>query len=84
MSGRPTDSRARSVAKAVSWRMVGTIDTFCVSLVVLTLTGATQGSPLHSVQLSCGIAGVEVVTKILLYYLHERAWLRFQSGRPAE
>jgi len=50
--------------KAFSWRLVGTIDTFIVSLVV---TG--------TVSIAVTISAVEFFTKILLYYLHERAWL---------
>jgi hypothetical protein len=38
------ETRLRSVVKAVSWRCVGTLDTFLVSFVVLTLTGATEGN----------------------------------------
>lgn len=83
MSARPAESRTRSLTKAISWRLVGTVDTFFVSLVVLTLTGATHGNALRSLQLSGGIAGVEIITKILLYYLHERAWQRFPAGRRA-
>ena len=36
------ETRLRSVLKAVSWRCVGTLDTFIVSFVVLSLTGATD------------------------------------------
>jgi uncharacterized membrane protein len=77
----PVDSRWRSLLKAVSWRCVGTIDTFFVSFVVLTFTGATEGNKLHAAQISGSIAGVEVVTKIVLFYLHERAWTRFRPLR---
>src|SRR5258708_3036874 len=53
----------RSFIKAVSWRTVGTIDTFIISFFV---TG--------KVSLAGSIAAVEVVTKIMIYYLHERVW----------
>ena len=75
------ETRLRSVLKAISWRCTGTLDTFCVSFVVLTFTGITKGSKLQAVQVSSGIAAVEVVTKVLLYYLHERAWMRIRIGR---
>jgi uncharacterized membrane protein len=75
------ETRLRSVLKAISWRCTGTLDTFCVSFVVLTFTGVTGGSKLQAVQVSSGIAAVEVVTKIILYYLHERAWMRIRIGR---
>jgi Predicted membrane protein len=76
------DTRLRSILKAISWRCTGTLDTFCVSFVVLTFTGATEGNKLQALQLSGGIAAVEVVTKIVLYYLHERVWMRIRIGRP--
>lgn len=53
----------KSVAKAISWRVVGALDTFVVSFLVtgkLTLAGA--------------VVGFEVLTKTALYYGHERAW----------
>ena len=75
------ETRLRSVIKAISWRCVGTLDTFCVSFVVLTFTGVTEGDKVQALQVSSGIAGVEVMTKILLFYLHERAWMRVPLGR---
>jgi len=59
----------RSFIKAVSWRTVGSIDTFILSWII---TGK-----LH---LGAFIAGTEVITKIGLYYFHERAWARIKWG----
>ena len=79
------DSHTRSLLKAVSWRCVGTADTFLVSFFVLSFTGATGGDKSHAAQISGSIAAVEVLTKVVLFYLHERAWLRFGIGRkPAD
>ena len=64
------DTHSRSFAKAISWRLTGTIDTMVISLIV---TG--------SVKLAATIGLTEVVTKSLLYYLHERAWLKIPFGR---
>ncbi|SDA82216.1 DUF2061 domain-containing protein [Mesorhizobium qingshengii] len=64
------DTHSRSFAKALSWRVTGTIDTMIISLVV---TG--------SLKLAATIGLTEVVTKSLLYYFHERAWLRIPYGR---
>ena len=64
------DSHARSVAKAASWRATGTLDTFLVSWLV-TGTAALAG----------GIAATEVATKVILFYLHERAWNLVRWGR---
>ncbi len=64
------DSHVRSIAKAVSWRVTGSIDTFVLAL-LFTGSAALAGS----------IAGTEIVTKIIIYYLHERAWTWVGWGR---
>ena len=64
------ESRSRSFAKAISWRVTGTIDTMVISLIV---TG--------SIKLAAAIGFTEVATKSLLYYFHERAWLKIPYGR---
>jgi len=64
--GTRQESHRRSILKAVSWRVLGTFDTFILSWII---TG--------QVHLAVAIGGVEVFTKMLLYYLHERAWVRF-------
>jgi uncharacterized membrane protein len=60
----------RSIAKSVSWRTIGTIDTFLISWIV---TG--------KLDFALTIGGVEVFTKMTLYYFHERAWNRIHFGR---
>ncbi len=57
------DSNAKSLLKSISWRIVGTIDTIVISYFV---TG--------QLVMAVSIGSVEVVSKILLYYLHERVW----------
>lgn len=59
----PIDSHARALAKAVSWRVIGTLDTFLWSYLI-------TGHPMAA----GAIASMETVTKIVLYYLHERVW----------
>ncbi len=60
----------RSLAKTLSWRITGTLDTIIVSLLV---TGRIKWA------LSIGF--VEFFTKVLLYYFHERIWNRISYGR---
>ena len=55
----------RHLAKTVSWRLVGTIDTLVFALL---LTG--------DMNTSLSLSGYTVVTKMIWYYLHERAWFR--------
>lgn len=61
------DTHKRSITKAVSWRILGTIDTFMLSWLI---TGR--------VDLAAAIGGTEVITKMILYYLHERAWTKIR------
>jgi len=58
----------RHIAKTISWRIVGTIDTIILSGII---TGSWE--------MGLAIGGVEVVTKMVLYFLHERAWYRFSK-----
>ena len=64
------DSASSSLAKAISWRITGTIDTFIISWFI---TG--------QLLLASGIAATEVITKIFLYWFHERVWNKIQWGR---
>lgn len=59
-------SRRRHLAKAVSWRVLGTIDT---TLLAWLLTG--------SFQIGAMVGGAEIITKTLLYYVHERVWYNY-------
>lgn len=59
------DARKRHVAKTISWRIVGTIDTFLLSSII-------TGNP--NAGLEIGFS--EFITKLLLYYLHERIWFK--------
>ena len=59
-------SKKRHLAKAISWRTLGTIDTMIIGWLV-------SGDPWIGVS----IGSIEVVTKIFLYYAHERAWYKF-------
>lgn len=58
----------RMVLKAISWRIVGTIDTIILSWII---TG--------NLKVGVFIGGVEVITKIILYILHEAAWNKFEK-----
>lgn len=60
----------RSIAKAISWRVTGSIDTFILSWII-------TGNPV----VAGTISALEIVTKVVLYYLHERIWLKIGWGR---
>ncbi len=60
----------RSIVKALSWRIMGTLDTILVSFLV---TGR--------IKLALSIGAVELFTKVGLYYVHERVWNKIPLGR---
>ncbi len=66
------DRPVRSLAKAVSWRVTGSIDTMLLSWL---FTG--------DMAIAAAIGLTEVLTKMVLYYLHERLWNRIPLGRGA-
>jgi uncharacterized membrane protein len=67
---RWTETHARSFAKAVSWRATGSLDTFIVAFVI-------TGNP----KVAGSVAVTEILTKILIYYLHERVWAWVPWGK---
>ena len=81
------------MTKAVSWRIVGTFDTLVLSCLVITYIGPLFGQDGHysdALLAATYIAVTEVVTKIILYFLHERGWARtswggsFENGKHRE
>lgn len=61
-------SKKRHILKTITWRIVGTLDTMILSWII---TG--------SLKIGMAIGGVEVITKMVLYYFHERAWYKFSN-----
>lgn len=76
----PSVNPRRSVAKAISWRVVGTLDTLLLSFVILTFLAPFLGLKARSssanAQTATHIAVTEVATKMALYVAHERLWAR--------
>lgn len=64
------ESRIRSILKAITYRIIGTITTAGVALWV---TGEASAA--------IAIGAVEPFAKILIYYFHERAWQMLPRGR---
>ncbi|MDO5972311.1 DUF2061 domain-containing protein [Flavivirga aquimarina] len=60
----------RSVAKALSWRVVGTLDTLIVSYFIV-----------GEIEMASLIASVDFLTKMVLYFFHERFWNTIKWGK---
>ena len=69
MTDGPRSTRKRALAKTLTWRVTATFDTFLISLFI---TG--------SIAWASSIASIEVLTKMFLYYGHERLWDRVGWG----
>lgn len=67
---REQEAHHRSLVKAISWRALGSLDTFVLSWIV---TGDVKSAG--------AIASIETITKVGLFYLHERAWGKVRWGR---
>ncbi len=68
--GRVVEKHYRSVVKAISWRVTGTLDTIVISWLI---TG--------QLKFALSIGFIEVFTKMLFYYFHERLWHKIKLGR---
>tara|TARA_B110000914_G_C15462906_1_gene446794 strand:- start:727 stop:930 length:204 start_codon:yes stop_codon:yes gene_type:complete len=64
------DQTSRSVWKTISWRIIATLDTVIISYLI---TG--------SLKMAASIGSIEVITKVFLYYYHERTWNKISFGR---
>jgi len=62
-------NKRRHIAKTITWRVIGTLDTMLLGWLI-------SGDPLIGIQ----IGGLELFTKMILYYFHERAWYRSNWG----
>tara|TARA_B100000676_G_C17998937_1_gene799638 strand:+ start:687 stop:896 length:210 start_codon:yes stop_codon:yes gene_type:complete len=61
-------SYKRHILKTVTWRILGTLDTIVISGLI---TGSWEAG--------LAIGGIEVISKMVLYFLHERAWYKFSK-----
>jgi uncharacterized membrane protein len=60
----------RSFVKSISWRIIGTLDTVLISWLV---TG--------TLSVAFAIGSIEMVTKMVLYFFHERLWNIIKWGK---
>jgi uncharacterized membrane protein len=69
------ETNARSIAKAISYRLLGSLST---AAIVFIFSG--------NLTVSLGVGALDVVAKLALYYLHERLWnyISFGRQRPPE
>jgi uncharacterized membrane protein len=66
-------SKKRHIAKTITWRVLASTDTL---LIGWFLTGSWK--------IGTSIASIEILTKIILYYFHERIWYKTKFGLLTE
>ena len=71
--GDKVGQRKISLVKGVTWRIVGSIDTILISWIY-------TGDPMMGLK----IGATEFLTKVVLYYLHERVWNKIKIGTIVE
>lgn len=65
----------RSILKAISWRIIASGTTFLLAYLVFEGGGCED-----ALEKSTLVAGLELVIKLVVYYLHERAWQMAPRG----
>ena len=68
---KPRLQKKRHIAKTITWRIIGSIDTWLISWILIQFFG--EGAQ-EAGEAATYIAGLELITKTILYYLHERVW----------
>jgi uncharacterized membrane protein len=69
------ESRLRSILKAISWRFIATSTTFMLAYFIFSSAECEDVLEKSSI-----VAGLEVILKLIIYYLHERAWQMAPRG----
>ncbi|MCF2873602.1 MULTISPECIES: DUF2061 domain-containing protein [Tenacibaculum] len=67
---KASENPLRSIVKSISWRVIGTIDTILISWLI---TG--------EVATAFSIGSIELITKMVLYFFHERVWNKIKWGK---
>ncbi len=73
------DTPGRSLAKAVSWRVIASTTTFIISWLVFT--EFTKQSQEEVMKTASVITAIELTAKLFIYYLHERLWTNINWGK---
>lgn len=66
---KKNNARVRHVLKTITWRFIGTLDTIVLAWII---SGKAE--------FGLTIGGLELVTKMILYYFHERMWYKVKFG----
>ena len=67
---QPKESHVRSLLKTLSWRIIATSTTICIAYFVF-----------GNISDALTVGGIEFFAKMIIYYFHERLWLKAPRGK---
>ncbi len=70
------ESRARSILKAITWRLIATLTTFTIAYLIFSSDAKCDDALTKSTY----VAGIELFLKLAIYYFHERLWQMVPEG----
>ncbi|MBD3359153.1 MAG: DUF2061 domain-containing protein [Candidatus Buchananbacteria bacterium] len=70
LNNKPKEKAYRSLIKSITWRLIGTL-----SLVFVTYLFTQK------LDLSVAIGGIDIISNLILYFVHERVWEHIAWGR---
>jgi len=72
---KPRIERKRHIAKTITWRIVGSIDTWVIGYIIIKFfSEGEQINNINAIKAASYITGLELITKTIFYYFHERIW----------
>ena len=77
IEGTGHSNKKRSLVKTLTWRLIASTDTVIIATLVMMWRGS---DPATAAEQGLLIAAIEVCTKMILYYLHERGWSKSDWG----
>ncbi len=68
--GKKGETKNRSLIKATTWRIIASLDTFVISYFLT-----------NDFKIAASIGGIEIFTKLIIYFFHERFWNKVKWGK---
>ena len=71
---KPRIEKKRHIAKTITWRIVGSIDTLIIGYIIIKFFSDGEQTNIKAIEAASYITALELITKTIFYYFHERIW----------
>ena len=71
---KPRIEKKRHIAKTITWRIVGSIDTWIIGYIIIKFFSDGEQTNIKAIEAASYITALELITKTIFYYFHERIW----------